>query len=198
MRKTALVILFLSLVVGATAYFSQRADADCKLNRGWCAGNYRGLTVGQSTFDDMVRVLGKPLSSGPEADQNEPIIFIWHDYGKIKGDLPGRLGVVTNKQTKKVVGISIAPDDITKEDAIKYFGKDYQVMGYEFCEGFEDETVGPLYENPKATEITNMEYRIRGISISIDYRGRVNEIYYVAEPRGLASKDDCKKKAASK
>jgi hypothetical protein len=198
MRKTALIILLLAFVLGVTAYFSQRADADCKSNRGWCAGTYRGLTVGQSTRADMVRVLGKPLSSSPEADQNEPKNFIWHDYGKIKGDLQGRLGIVTDKRTDKVVRVSIAPDDMTKEDAIKFFGKDYQVMGYEFCEGFDNETAVPVYESPKATELKNVEYRARRISISVDYRDRVNEINYIAEPAGLASKDDCKKETASK
>ena len=198
MRKTALVILLLAFVFGATLYFSQQADADCKPNRGWCAGTYRGLTVGQSTYADMVRVLGKPLSSNPEADQDEPKNFIWHDYGKIKGDLYGRLGVVTDKRTDKIVRVSIAPDDMTKEDAIRYFGQDYQVMGYEFCEGFENETAVPVYENPKATELRNVEYRVRGISISVGFRDRVNEINFVAEPAGLASKDDCKKEIVSK
>jgi len=198
MLRNAIVILLLTFILGATVYFSQRADADCKPNRGWCAGTYRGLTIGQSTRADMVRVLGKPLSSGFSADQDEPKNIIWHDYGKITGDLSGRLGVETDKRTDKIVSVSIAPDDMTKEDAIKYFGQDYKLMGYEFCEGFEDETAVPVYENPKATQLNNIEYRARGISISIGFRGRVNEIYFVAEPTGLASKDDCKKEVSSK
>jgi hypothetical protein len=198
MRKTAFVILLLTFIFGVILYFPQRADADCKPIRGWCAGTYRGLTVGQSTRANMLRVLGKPLSSGFSADQDEPKYIIWHDYGKITGDLSGRLGVETDKRTDKIVSVSIAPDDMTKEDAIKYFGQDYKVMGYQFCEGFEDETAVPVYENPEATQLNHIEYRARGISISIDYRGRVNEIYFVAEPTGLASKDDCKKEETSK
>jgi len=198
MRRIAFIILLLAFISGATIYLSQQAKADCKPNRGWCPGVYRGLTVGQSTHADMVRVLGKPLSSSPEADQDEPKHFISHDYGKIKGDLQGRLRIVTDKRTNKVVGVTIAPDEMTKEDAIKYFGKDYQVMGYEFCEGFENETAVPVYENPKSTQLKNVEYRARGISISVNYLDKVNEINFVAEPEGLASKDDCKKEGASK
>ena len=193
MRKTAFVILLSTLIFGAIVYFPQRADADCKPNRGWCTGTYRGLTVGKSTRANMLRVLGKPLSSGFSADQDEPKYIIWHDYGKITGDLSGTLGVETDKRTDKIVSISISPDDMTKEDAIKYLGQDYKVMGYEFCEGFEDETAVPVYESPKSTQLNYIEYRARGISISIDYRRRVNEINFVAEPMGLASKDDCKK-----
>ena len=95
MRKTAFVILLSTIIFGAIVCFSQRADADCKPNRGWCAGTYRGLTVGKSTRANMLRVLGKPPSSGFSADQDEPEYIIWHDCGKIKGELSGRLGVET-------------------------------------------------------------------------------------------------------
>ena len=198
MRKTVFVILLLTFIFDVTVCFPQRGDANCKPNRGWCAGTYRDLTVGRSTHANMLRVLGKPLSSGFSADQDEPKHIIWHDYGKITGDLSGRLGVEIDKRTNKIVSISISPDDMTKEYAIRYFGQDYKITGYEFCEGFEDDTAAPVYENPKATQLNNIEYRMRGISISIDYRGKVNEINFVAEPTGLASKDDCKKVAASK
>jgi len=198
MRKTKLIILLFAFFSSATVLFSQKADADCKRNRGGCAATYRGLTVAQSTYADMVRVFGKPLSSSPSADQDEPKNIIWHDYGKIKGDLSGHLAVETDKRTKNIVSISISPDNMTKEGAVKYFGQDFIAMGYEFCEGFEDYTAAPVYENPKATEINYIEYRTRGIAIHLDYRGKVNSIYFVAEPMGLTSKDDCKKEAVSK
>ncbi len=198
MRRNPIIIFLLTFVLGATVCFSQQSTSECKPNRGWCAGSYRGLTVGKSTRADMVRILGKPLSSVFSADQDEPKYIIWHHYGNITGDLTGTLGVETDKRTNKIVSISISPDDMTKENAIEYFGQDYKVMGYQFCEGFEDETAVPVYENPKATQLNHIEYRSRGISISIDYRGKVSEIYFVAEPTGLASKDDCKKVAGSK
>ncbi len=198
MRKTAFAILLSTFIFGAVIYFTPKADADCKSNRGWCAATYRGLTVGQSTYADMVRVFGKPRSSGASADQDEPKNIIWHDYGKIKGDLSGRLGIETDKRTNKVVSISIAPDNMSKDEAIKFFGQDYIAMGYDFCEGFENETAVPSYENPKSSETSYIEYRSRGIAIHVDYRGEVNSIYFVAEPMGLASKDDCKKEAVSK
>ena len=178
--------------------FSQTASGDCKPNRGWCAGTYRGLTVGQSSYADMVRILGSPLSSGPEADQNDPKYFIWHDYGKLQSDFVGRLSIVTDKRSNKIVSILIAPDEMKKDAAINYFGPDYQTMTYQFCDGFENETATPVYEDPTATELRNIEYRVRGISISIDYRDRVNEISIVAEPPGLASKQECKAARRSK
>ena len=37
----------------------------------WHAATYRGLTIGESTRYDMLRVLGKPQWSGPPGDQTE-------------------------------------------------------------------------------------------------------------------------------
>lgn len=194
MRNLARFLLVLTFAWVAANFCPEHVVADCKPDRGWCAGEYRGLTVGTSKYKDMVRILGKPLSSGPAADQNDPVNFVWHDYGNIKGKLSGRLGIVIDKRIGKIVLISIAPSEITKEEVVRYFGPDYTTMGYEFCEGFEG-TSAPTFENPKATELNNIEYRSRGISISIGFRDQVNEVNFVAEPTGLASKEECTKDA---
>lgn len=171
---------------------------DCKPQRGWCPGTYRGLTAGQSTFADMVRVLGKPSSSGPAAEQDDPKNYIWHDYGKISDKVAGRLAVITDKRTDKIAYISIAPDDMTKQQAIELFGPDFKEMGYTFCSGSENDTSLPVYEDPTSTQLRNVEYRSRGISISIGSRDVVNEINFDSEPAGLASKKECKAALKSK
>src|SRR5262245_30127513 len=73
----------------------------------WRAATFRGLTIGKSTRADMVRVLGKPLSSTPSADQYPAQPFIWNDYGQVQGDLPGRLAVEVDSRNSRIVSISI-------------------------------------------------------------------------------------------
>jgi hypothetical protein len=189
---TLLVQMFCSVT-----YFPQSTPGKRYKNRGWRAATYRGLTIGKSGRADMLRVLGKPHSSVPSADQEPPYPIIWNDYGMIDGALSGRLAVEVDSRNNQIVGISISPENMSKEDAIKYFGNDYVAMDYEFCEGIsEDEEVGPVYENPKSGNISYIEYRSRGIAIHLNYMGKVNAIYFVNKPIGLASKADCKREVA--
>jgi len=161
--------------------------------RGWRPATYRGLTIGKSTRADMLRILGKTLSSGPSADQDPPKPIIWNHYGMIGGELPGQLGVEVDSRNGRIVSISIAPEQMSREDAIRYFGNDYLPMGYEFCpDQSMDADVGLVYEDPKSSSIDYLEYRSRGIAIHLDYQGNVNSIYYIDEPIGLASKSECK------
>lgn len=174
------------------------AAKDCKPVRGWCPGTYRGLITGQSTYSDMVDVLGEPHSSGPVADQDEPKIYIWHDYGKISNGVVGRLAVITDKRTDKITDISIAPDEMTKQQAIDLFGPDFKETGYSFCSGFDNSTSGPVYKDPNSTELRRVEYRSRGISIYIGSREAVNEINFDSGTAGLASEKECKAELKSK
>jgi hypothetical protein len=173
------------------AHFIQTAPDK---NRGWRPGTYRGLTVGKSTRADMLRILGNPLSSGPSADQDPPRPIIWNDYGTISGELSGRLAVEFDSRNDRLVGITISPEQMTKDDAIRHFGSDYLLMGYEFCpDEAPDADVGVVYEAPKSSSLDYIEYRSRGIAIHLDSQGNVNAIYYVDKPLGLASKAACKR-----
>ena len=189
MHQISLLLLLFTHTIVSVYPFQTVPDKQ----RGWRPGTYRRLTIGKSTRVDMLRVLGKPLSSSPSADQDPPKPIIWNDYGMIKGDLSGQLAVEVDSRNDRIVSISIAPEEMSKEDAIRYFGKDYLLMGYEFCpDQLLDADVGLVYEDPKSSSIDYLEYRVRGIAIHLDYRGNVNAIYYVNEPIGLASKAECK------
>ena len=171
------------------------APENCKPKRGWCQGTYRGLTAGQSTFSDMVRILGQPSSTGPAEDDPKSL---WNDYGKISGQVAGRLAILTDKSTKKIAWISISPDKMTKQQAIDLFGPEFQEMGYTFCDGSSNETSLPIYEDKASTQIRNIEYRSRGISISVGFQDRVTDILFVSAPTGLATKKECKGASRSK
>jgi hypothetical protein len=163
-------------------------------DRIWRNGTYRGLTVGKSTRADMLRVLGKPLSSVPTEGQDPPYPIIWHDYGRITGDVAGTLAVEVDKRNNRIVSISISPENMTRKEVIGLFGNDYLPMGYEFCKGTPlDADSGPIYESPKSSQIDYLEYRSKGIAVHFNYQGIVNAVYYVDGPIGLPSEAHCKK-----
>jgi hypothetical protein len=190
MKLTILPLLIFACVL-SIVYPSQTLRDK---NRGWQPGTYRGLTVGKSTGADMVRILGKPLSSTPSADQDPPEPIIWNDYGTIQGDLPGSLAVEVDSRNHRITSISISPERMSKEQAIKHFGNDYRLIGYQSCPGMPlGAEVWPVYEDPNGSEKSYLEYLSKGIAIHLDYQGNVNAVYYVSEPIGLASRAHCRK-----
>jgi hypothetical protein len=192
MRK----VIFLAsiyLVTLANSHPSLYAQGAKSKSPSWRPATYQGLTIGKSTRADMLRVLGKPLSSGPSADQSPPRPIIWNDYGRIEGELSGRLAVEVDSRNNRVVSVFISTDNMSREDVIKYFGNDYLLMGYDFCKDQPDSGgVGIVYENPASHEIQYIEYRSRGIAIHVD-QGRVSGIYFVSGPMGLVSESECRK-----
>jgi hypothetical protein len=194
MWRALLASSLLTFSIGSAVFTSPTAPQKSEGERIWHAATYRGLTIDKSTRADMIRVLGEPLSAGPSVDQDEPQPIIWNDYGTITGELPGWLAVEVDSRNDIIVGISISPEHMSQEEAIKYFGDDYLKMSYEFCEGIpEDAEAGPVYENPGDGVTDYIEYRSRGIAIHVSRDGRVNAIYFVSSPMGLASKEDCQK-----
>src|SRR5262245_819192 len=122
MTKSICLALTASIVFSLSLYLKvdARQVAKTKLPV-WQAATFRGLTIGKSTLADMLRVLGNPISSGPSADQAPPQPIIWNDYGQIQGDLSGRLAVEVDSRNSRIVSISISPDRMSKEEAIRYF-----------------------------------------------------------------------------
>lgn len=189
-----LAVLILLVISSIGRQSSSAVSSHVIQDRNWHAGTYRGLTVGKSTRADMVNVFGNPASSGPSADQDERQPIIWNDYGKITGDLSGRLAVEVDSRSDIIVGITISPEHMSSKEAITYFGNDYRLVNYEFCPGDDaNEEAWPVFESPKSSEIRYIEYKSKGIAIHVDSHGNVNGIYFRSEPIGLASKNDCKK-----
>ena len=73
----------------------------------------------------------------------------------------------------------------TKNDAIEHFGSDYVITRYAFDECLGDEESGPMYESLTGP-LTYVEYRKRGIAISIDADDRVNQVSFVKGSIGAA------------
>jgi hypothetical protein len=144
------------------------------------------LTIGKSTRADVLRVLGesKRLDTPPDQTLENPHPEVWYVYDG-GGEFGGSLTVVIDKRTQVVLGIDLSPENLSKDDAVKYFGPDYIVTRYNFDECLGSEESAPLYESANGT-VVEIEYRHRGIALSINENGKVNTISYVSKPIGAA------------
>lgn len=140
----------------------------------------------------MLRVLGRPKWSRPSPgvdEDDEERHEVWNNYDRA-GEFPGTMSVVVEGRRGVISKIEFYPQRLTKEQAVAHFGPGYVVTRYDFdpCPG--DEESEPLYESPNGP-LVSVEYRSRGIAISVGYNDLVTRISYVARPLG-ATKAKCK------
>ena len=173
------ILLILSLtLVGAVTPALQPG-------RQWRPATYRGVTVGKSKLADLLRAWGKPKwsrTSRREADEESQVT--WTNYERA-GEFPGPTTVVSDTKTGVVTRINFYPDRLTKEQAIAHFGSSYIITRYAFESCLDEEDSEPIYESPTGP-LVNVEYRARGIAISVGYQDLVTRISYVSEPIGSA------------
>lgn len=165
----------------------QRSAKAKPLQSEWQAATYRGLIIGKSTRADMFRIFGKPKLIDTPADQveDEPNPEVWYEYER-GGEFLGEPTFVVDKRSGMILRIDLYTRDLSKEEAIKHFGCDYIVTKYSFDDCLGNEESAPLYESPNGS-ITEIEYRARGIAISVDNNGSVKQISYVSKPLGATS-----------
>ena len=151
--------------------------------RNWQAGTYSGLTAGKSTRVDVLRILGNPkrIDTPPDQTPAEPYPEAWYVYGG--REFAGELTVVIDKRRSVVSRIDLAPDSLSKREAVKHFGPDYILTRYDFDECLGNEESAPVYESANGP-LLEVEYRHRGIAIAVNGAGKVNTISYVSEPVG--------------
>lgn len=161
----------------ATPFIEQR-----QLNSEWQAAVVKGLTIGRSTREEMVRAFGAPKWS--ESFNEENVDWIHYDGG---GEVPGELVFIVDQKTGVIRTLTLSPTKLTRTDAIKHFGDNYKVSRYQFCKGFEEEDSAPIYESPTGG-LVYLEYRTKGIALAIRYNDEVEYIAYVSDPIGSKCK----------
>src|SRR6266550_4215907 len=157
--------------------------------RQWRPATYRGVTVGKSKVADMLRAWGKPKwsrTSRREADEESQVT--WTNYERV-GEFPGPTTVVSDTKSGVVTRINFYPDRLTKAQAIAHFGSDFVTTRYAFDSCLDEEDSEPIYESP-AGPLVSVEYRARGIAISVGYQDLVTRISYVSGPIG-STKSRC-------
>ena len=174
------LLLIFSLVL-STALASQPQP-----RRQWHAATYRGIRIGKSRLADVLRAWGKPKwsrTSKPEGnEESRPVT--WTNYERV-GEFPGPTTVVSDKRNGVVTRINFYPNRLTKEQAVAHFGANYIVTRYAFDSCFDEEEAEAIYESPDGP-VTEVEYRGRGIAISVGQNDLVTMISYVGGPVGSA------------
>lgn len=150
--------------------------------RRWRPATFRGITVGKSKRVDMLRALGEPKWSRTTPGEGDEHGIVWNNYERV-GEFPGPTNVAADSVTGIITRIDFYPARLSKDEAIKHFGRKYMITRYAFdpCPG--DEEAEPIYESPNGP-LTSVEYRARGIAVSIGYKDMVIKISYVSEPIG--------------
>ena len=193
MRKTMLICLLLCLVTDVLACSSSSAQKQGHVSqssgvrRTWQAATYRGLTIGRSTRQEMLGVLGQPKWSGHPEDQtdNQSHPEVWYEYEN-EGEFTGKLTAVIDERSDIIKRLDFYPPHLSKAEAIKHFGDDYVETRYDTDDCLGDDESAPLYESPTG-QIISIEYRSRGIAIVLDGSNMVHYISYVSKPLGAVS-----------
>ena len=171
------------------AVASQDKPATKQKRKKWQPATWRGLTVGTSTREDVLKLLGKPVRED-FAEPDEESDEIWYIYNDV-GDFPGQFAARLDKKSGQLVGMSIGmTQDVKQEMVLDLLGKDYELVRYDACPDDPDAEAGPFYESPNGNAFY-FEYRSLGIAISVDSKGYVYGIEYLQKPPGLSSRDEC-------
>jgi hypothetical protein len=176
------LVLILSLLLS-------QAPAVRLPQRVWHPATYRGLTIGKSRRADMLRVFGKPkwTRSPKRGDEDESDQEVWSSFERV-GEFPGQTNVLSDKRGV-IERIDFYPAKLTKDQAIGHFGSDYIITRYAFDSCLGDEDSDHIYESQNGP-LVSVEYRDRGIAISIGYKDLVTKISYVGGPIG-STKSEC-------
>jgi|SRR5579864_235118 len=169
-----------TLAIMSTAVFalaiSLTAEPQTAPSQRWIPAVYHGLTVGKSSRADVLRILGKPTSTGKGGEAGIP--YVSYD---VSDPIAGTLTVYIRRGI--IHEMDLKPKALTtKKDIIRLFGPDYRMVRYSVDECRNEGGVAPLYEDPDGP-FEQMEYRPQGIAVSFDLN-EVEVIAFVARPEG--------------
>jgi hypothetical protein len=130
-----------------------------------------------------LRVFGQPKwsRSPTREDNDESEREVWSNFEGV-GEFPGPTNVLTDKRGA-IARIDSYPAALTKDQAIAHYGKAYVITRYDLDSCLGDEDSEALFESPKGP-LLYLEYRARGIAMSIGYKDLVTKISYVKGPIG--------------
>jgi hypothetical protein len=168
-KKALQIIAFAIIVI-------QQASPQKLPERSWSPATYHDLTVGLSTKDDVLRVLGKPNTIGKEQDTGLPTMtYIVAD------PVPGVLTVYVPKGVLDGMTLSLKKQ-LSKSEIVRLFGSGYIAVQYDTDDCLGDGGAAPIYESPNGP-IKHLEYRDKGIGV-IFHEGEAAAIVFVSKPFG--------------
>lgn len=157
--RIAAILALAALLFGHAASL----HAQNKPGPAWTPATYRGLTVGSSSKEDVLRVLGIPSSISKDSDSGEPL---W-TY-RVSDPFPGSLEAYIKGGTT-LGGLTLSLSrQVTRTEIIKMFGPNYRYSK-------RPTASGPL---------EMMAYPDRGIAIILQFENNevADLIIYSAKP----------------
>lgn len=148
---------------------------------------YRGIRMGASRREDVLRVFGEPKTEALGEEQS--LYMSYKDIGIVKG----RVDVIVDPKSKVVLGLQIYPEKSTLEEVLQLLGPGGVETRWSWatCDEKGLEEFIPVFIDPSG-ELIGIEYRHLGIYIRPLENGKVDYISYSSSPAGLDA-DPCPK-----
>jgi hypothetical protein len=157
-RVSIATILFLGVLLS-----TQTLSLQAQKKTTWTPATYRGLTVGLSSKEDVLRVLGTPSSISKDSDSSDPL---WH-Y-QVSDPFPGSLEAWIKDGTT-LGGFTLTPSrPVPKAEIIKIFGSNYRYSKHLLASG----------------PVEMLSYPNRGIAAIFEYENNeaIDLIIYSVKP----------------
>mgnify|MGYP001172747266 CR=1 FL=1 len=155
----------------------------------WKPAKFKGLKVGESTKEEVLKILGKPdwegFSEGDSDEDTSP--EWWMDYDSMSVmEWGGKLTVILDKKRETVLAVVFYPINLKKNQVIESFGKDFVTTRYAFEPCDESNGGSARIFESKNGQLEYLEYRSRGIAVSFDTADKeiVRAIEYLNSPPG--------------
>jgi hypothetical protein len=154
------------------------SQSKVKQQSSFVAARYKSLLFGKSKKADVIKLFGRPLSSGLGTDQTLYLYYrdIWL--------APGKVEFFVDPVTEIVDGMCVYPDNPTISTITSLIGPDFVITRYDMrtSERVRDGDSGIVSRNPHG-EYRMIEYPKRGIVVGL--RGeRVFDVFYRGVPFG--------------
>lgn len=156
----------------------------------WQPAIFKGLRVGRDVRSEAIKVLGKPDSS-VVSDQNDlPLNSELSEAETLdtykNTDFYGETTIISSRKNNIILEVMVQPKNLSVDEAIQIFGKDYQKTRYDFLECPGDAGSSFIYESKKGI-FEYVEFRSKGIALKADESGRrVEDIRFVSQPIGVS------------
>jgi hypothetical protein len=180
-----MVLRILAITMMVAASLTTSAQQSSAPEPKFVPASYHGLRFGKFRLPELEAKFGKPryLAKGEDGG-------LYAGYSDI-GPVPGKVEFWINPRTHVVESMSVSPENMSKARAIKVFGPGFILTQWEFAECRSEGGMAPIFRTPGG-QLVRIEYRQRGIAISLD-GDRINEILYLSAPFGL-ERNPCKEK----
>lgn len=152
----------------------------------WIPATVNGVTVGRSSYDDIVRLWGPPFKEAefagdpyePEPGETPPELFteLWYRGIEIDGKTVNA-GVLIGNQTRLVRSISYGREGLTKQEAIAQFGANHYVVTNGSSECAPMETALKPIEDPLDFPIL-LVYPKKGLKVQVREDDSVMQVIY--------------------